>query len=558
VSGNNSYSSYYQHAHNRESQLDHLDNPEDITEEELYTPPRKKSYRYIFASLIVATLLGSAYFLSESIETEVLGSSDINYYSNEYYILQTDLRSSLETVDLESLGEYDLYISDSVESKESIEIQRLIGIEEASGLKAGTNPVGGDQNSWIVITPISEKNIKYKYLPIDGFDIINDEAIREEYPLRFKTLMGQEEWDTLADYHSTANQEYNVLFVGGEIITARAVDRLWINSTDNAGFLFDRVEDKVSSADIALSMLENSYEGNPEPCTGCVSFLSDEKVLHEFKDLGFDVFSLAGNHAGDKGQGAASNTRNILDSLDIKHFGTGENIAEASGHTVIESKGVRFAFLGADDVAYFYWAGEERAGTNYYTKSNSLSRLEVDYEKIRKDIESAKKDADVAVVMMSWGIEYQNFATKYQREMAKAFVDSGADLVVGSHPHWVQNIEFIESPQGKSVPVVYSLGNFIFDQTHTQETREGMLAEFTFEGKNLIDMKFTPILNCGYHQTQNNLADKVISGEMTYAEIDKISEREGCVWWQPKPLDSSHSRYRAIYDRMWEYSGWGN
>jgi hypothetical protein len=122
-------------------------------------------------------------------------------------------------------------------------------------------------------------------------------------------------------------------------------------------------------------------------------------------------------------------------------------------------------------------------------------------------------------------------------------------MVVGSHPHWVQNFEVY-----RDVPIFYSLGNFVFDQTHTTETRQGIVMNaYLYKGEP-INFEIIPHKICGYHQTSNNLASKVMSGEMSYADVDKTPEAQGCVYWQPKPLDQDSTEYNDIWERFIEYT----
>ena len=119
--------------------------------------------------------------------------------------------------------------------------------------------------------------------------------------------------------------------------------------------------------------------------------------------------------------------------------------------------------ISADDVSYFYWSSDKSVyGVNSFsTASNGV--LNINMDKVEM-IETLKQEnnIDYLIIYESWGIEYTNKANSHQVELAHAFIDNGADLVVASHPHWVQNIEFY-----KGKPIFYALGNFIFDQTHT-------------------------------------------------------------------------------------------
>ncbi|KKR09887.1 MAG: SH3 type 3 domain protein [Microgenomates group bacterium GW2011_GWA2_39_19] len=109
--------------------------------------------------------------------------------------------------------------------------------------------------------------------------------------------------------------------------------------------------------------------------------------------------------------------------------------------------------------------------------------------KIAHDINIAKENASVVVVSFHWGVEYKDQPTKRQEALAHLAVDSGADLIIGNHPHWYQPIEVY-----KNKVIVYSHGNFIFDQMWSQRTREGVVGKYTFSGSNLVDVEFVPVV----------------------------------------------------------------
>jgi len=113
-------------------------------------------------------------------------------------------------------------------------------------------------------------------------------------------------------------------------------------------------------------------------------------------------------------------------------------------------------------------------GFNFIYKEFSKEDLEL--------IKNCKQQSDTLVVGPHWGEEYKSIANNKQLAVAHAMIDSGADVIIGHHPHWVQNYEEID---GK--PVYYSLGNFIFDQMWSEETKKGLIVKMTFQGKELVN-----------------------------------------------------------------------
>jgi hypothetical protein len=151
---------------------------------------------------------------------------------------------------------------------------------------------------------------------------------------------------------------------------------------------------------------------------------------------------------------------------------------------------------------------------------------------------------------MSWGIEYTSKANSFQNKLARRLIDeAGVDLIVGAHPHWVQNIEFY-----KGKPIIYSLGNFIFDQTHTLPTRQGSNAKIAILNNEVKSIKYMPHLTCGYHQTSNNLTAKYLAGEISMEDVYDTDDSKGCVYWQPRKLEKDHPSYKQIMDRILENS----
>jgi len=131
---------------------------------------------------------------------------------------------------------------------------------------------------------------------------------------------------------------------------------------------------------------------------------------------------------------------------------------------VKEIKGIKFGFLGFDFI--------------------SKKPSDFDYEIVNK----SNKNTNVLIVGVHWGEEYNKEANQFQKDTARKLVDAGADVVVGHHPHWAQDGEYIS---GK--PVYYSLGNFVFDQMWSKETKKGLVMKLVFKGGELIKEEKLPI-----------------------------------------------------------------
>lgn len=168
-----------------------------------------------------------------------------------------------------------------------------------------------------------------------------------------------------------------------------------------------------------------------------------------FKEMGIDLVTLANNHALDFGTDALVDTLDTLDQAGILHVGAGRNLDKAKEPVIAELKGMKIGFIGASRVI------PETSWNATSTKPGML--VTYDPALTVQEIEKLDEVCDYVVVYVHWGIERAEHPEEYQRTMGRQYIDAGADLVVGSHPHVLQGIEYYE---GK--PIVYSLGNFVF------------------------------------------------------------------------------------------------
>jgi poly-gamma-glutamate synthesis protein (capsule biosynthesis protein) len=181
---------------------------------------------------------------------------------------------------------------------------------------------------------------------------------------------------------------------------------------------------------------------------------------------GINIVNIANNHTRNFGSQGFTETKNYLDQAGIKWV-------DGSSLAIIEKGGVKFGFLGFDYV---------------FGKPS-----DTDLEQIR----NADSKVDVLIVGVHWGQEYTSIPTNDQRLIAKDLVAAGAGVVAGHHPHWVQANENIE---GK--PVYYSLGNFVFDQMWSEETKKGLAIELFFKDGNIVKEDRLPVYMSAWAQPE--------------------------------------------------------
>lgn len=281
----------------------------------------------------------------------------------------------------------------------------------------------------------------------------------------------------------------------GDIMLSRAVaQKMHRHGTD---YPFASTTAIVSGADIAFGNLEGPITPGPEVLPFEMRFRADAHVASALKRAGFDILSLANNHMLDFGAAGIADTRDSLDTEGIAYAGAGANASDAGSPAFVTARGITFSFLA---YSYTGGAGAASAGT---APLNIGSMVEA--------VRHAKLLADIVIVSMHAGVEYEPFPEESQIAFARAAIDAGAEMVIGHHPHVVQTLELY-----KGKYIFYSLGNFVFDQMWSQETREGLLVQATFRKEGVQNVTFHPVLIEDYAQP------RPIVGE---TEIERVLNR---------------------------------
>lgn len=239
------------------------------------------------------------------------------------------------------------------------------------------------------------------------------------------------------------------LLFGGDVLLSDHVLGAYERGGGIAGVLGEGFLEEISQADIFMVNQEFPFSsrGEQAPDKQYTFRLPPEKVSI-FQEMGIDIVTLANNHALDFGTDALLDTCAVLDSAGIRRVGAG-SLEEAQAWETIEVKGKRIAFLGVTRVIPV----AEWAATAYNPGMFST----YDPSRALEQIQAAKEENDYVVVYVHWGIEREEYPEEYEKTMGRQYIDAGADLVIGSHPHVLQGIEYY-----KEKPIVYSLGNLVF------------------------------------------------------------------------------------------------
>lgn len=220
--------------------------------------------------------------------------------------------------------------------------------------------------------------------------------------------------------------------------------------------------------------------------------LAPEKVSI-FQEIGIDAVTLANNHALDYGTEALLDTCDVLDGAGILHTGAGKDLDAAKQPVVFEKNGQKVALIGATRVI------PEAGWAAVKGHPGMLSSYEVSVEPLLAQIAECHAAGEKVVVLIHWGIERDETPQEYQRALAKRYIDAGADLVIGSHPHVLQGMEYY-----KGKPIFYSLGNFIFGSSIPKT----MLVQAEFEGDDLSLRLIPGTSSGGYTHTLTDESEK--------------------------------------------------
>lgn len=218
--------------------------------------------------------------------------------------------------------------------------------------------------------------------------------------------------------------------------------------------IFEKVKPYLEKADITIANSESILGGSSIGLSSYPSFNSPFEVGDALKDAGVDVVAMANNHTLDRGTAAIENAINYWDEIGMQRTGSYLSEEERDQVTLKKVNGITFSFL-----SYTY-------GTNGIPSPAGKEYLvnRIDKELIRTDLQHAKEHSEVAVLNLHFGDEYQPLPNEYQFDIARFAAESGADIILGHHPHVLQPPEWIETSDGRKVFVIYSLGNFLSGQ----------------------------------------------------------------------------------------------
>lgn len=220
---------------------------------------------------------------------------------------------------------------------------------------------------------------------------------------------------------------------------------------------FREIRKFLSVSDLTIGNLETTIAGKENRYSGYPLFNSPVEYLDALKDAGFDILLTANNHCLDRGKIGIVKTIDKIRATGMNSIGTYKSQQDRDSIRISDINGIKLAIL-----AYTYGLNG-----NYISKKEKYLVNVIDTNLIKLDIQSArKKNAEVVLVYFHFGEEYQHKPNSFQREVVKYAINCGADLIIGSHPHVIQPLEYFTSNKNKIGEgiIAYSLGNFFSNQ----------------------------------------------------------------------------------------------
>lgn len=313
----------------------------------------------------------------------------------------------------------------------------------------------------------------------------NSQAIKKD--ISTNGLVPLENWQSEQEKLAKDKEVPEItLLAVGDVMLSRVVGQKMVKNKDYH-YPFLKTQEMTAGADITFGNLESPIIAGTVVPTGSFSFRADPEAAEGLVGAGFDVLSLANNHILNQGEKGLLKTFELLKQNNIAYCGAGENLTALAQNAVIkEVNSIKVGFL-----CYSY------GPTEYGAREKSAGISLMNTEKMTQEVKALKEKVDFIVVSMHAGNEYEHKSSLAQREFAHAAIDAGAELVLGHHPHVVQEVERYNEKY-----ILHSLGNFVFDQMWSEATRQGIAAKFTLTREGVKAVNYFPLIIDDYSQAR--------------------------------------------------------
>lgn len=330
-------------------------------------------------------------------------------------------------------------------------------------------------------------------------DIINSWSFDNKTKLRVTYESGQVQYFSWIGWglkaYELPSSKVTFTAVGDTIAHKQIYTYGAMYENNNYDFLYDNVKEKISDADLSAVVQETPFAEDKDIYNAIADdikstpqesnikeqinrlyseypkFSSPQGIASAQEAAGFDIIACATNHMMDQGiEGIDRTYYAYKDDTNVIGILPSDR-QESENYFVISKNGITIALFD-----YTYGINDLGIPSGYSNCINILS----DKDKVKKDLETARQEADAVIVFVHWGEEYKSDITDYQKKWTDIFYESGVNVVIGSHPHVLEPYELIQREGGQQMLVYYSLGNFVSGQNEIERILGGM-ATFTIK-----------------------------------------------------------------------------
>lgn len=270
-------------------------------------------------------------------------------------------------------------------------------------------------------------------------------------------------------------------------------DRVYEDAKTETGYDFtpmlSSVKTMLQKPDLLIANQESIPGGEKIGISTYPRFNSPYEIIDAIMGAGVDMVTCANNHSLDKGEAGILSAIDYYEQKGLTYTGIFKSPEDKEKIRIVTKNGIKFAILSYAE----HFNGLPIPKEKPYLVSN------LDKERVLSDIQKAKSEADVIVLALHWGDEYVRTPNDKQRSLAQEFIENGADIIFGHHPHVLQQMEIFNKEGGGSGLVIYSLGNFLAGQKGDYKDIGGM-AQISVEKEliqgerrvNLKEIRFYP------------------------------------------------------------------
>jgi len=390
--------------------------------------------------------------------------------------------------------------------------------DEAEGLLGGSRFEIFDSEKTVVdhvsktpealgLVPWDEVGPKVKVLSVDGRSLLDSEG-GGDYPLKpegatvpdteklRRVVVGGDIVLDRGQYYMVIQKGMGIDFPldgGYAAVTSRVpepsaysetgvIHQFTARRTGRAG----AVREYLSGADLTLANFENPVIRDAVYHPDATTFTGDLRLMPVLDQAGIDGVTLGNNHILDAGTSGLHESMGHLDDAGIAHAGAGMDLAEARKPMVFDLGGTKIGVLSYMGVPSYDWA---------WATQTSPGTAPLVQRIMEEDIKRLRPKVDLILVMPHWGKEYIATPEPQQVDFAHAAIDAGADLFIGGHAHWPKGIEMYQDK-----PIFYGVGNFLLDQSWSEETSTAIFAETTLYGDEVVQVRPVPFIILDYAQ----------------------------------------------------------